>query len=134
MGFMDQVKAAATDLKDSVEGSLASSNAARDVEKHYRDLGMLTYLQETGRSIDAADRDRILTALRAAETSGAMAAFALQTGTPPPPPTTPPPPSEPTSGPPSGPPSGSAPPPDQPPPPEKPRQGPPHEPPAPPVG
>ena len=53
MGFMDQVKAAANDLKDSVEGSLATGNSARDVERHYRDLGMLTYLQDTGRAIDA---------------------------------------------------------------------------------
>ena len=81
---MDQVKAAATDLKDSVEGSLSSTNAGRDVEKHYRDLGMLTYLQETGRTIDPADRKRILAALRSAEAAGAMTAFALQTGTPPP--------------------------------------------------
>ncbi len=94
MGFMDQVKAAATDLKDSVEGSLSSTNAARDVEKHYRDLGMLTYLQETERTIDPADRDRILATLRAAEGAGAMAAFALQTGAVPPPgpPHAPPPP------------------------------------------
>ncbi len=80
MGFMDQVKAAANDLKDSVEGSLASGNSARDVERHYRDLGMLTYLQDTGRAIDAADRERIVAALRAAEAAGAMTAFTLQTG------------------------------------------------------
>ena len=86
MGFMDQVKAAANDLKDSVEGSLASGNSARDVERHYRDLGMLTYLQDTGRAIDAADRERIVAALRAAEAAGAMTAFTLQTGAPPPPP------------------------------------------------
>ncbi len=86
MGFMDQVKAAANDLKDSVEGSLATGNSARDVERHYRDLGMLTYLQDTGRTIDAADRERIVAALRAAETAGAMTAFTLQTGAPPPPP------------------------------------------------
>ncbi len=90
MGFMDQVKAAANDLKDSVEGSLASGNSARDVERHYRDLGMLTYLQDTGRHIDAADRERIVAALRAAEAAGAMTAFTLQTGAPPPPPPPPP--------------------------------------------
>jgi len=89
MGFMDQVKAAATDLKDSVEGSLSSTNAARDVERHYRDLGMLAYLQETGRSIDPADRERILAALRQAEAEGAIATFALQTGAPPTPPASP---------------------------------------------
>jgi len=92
MGFMDQVKAAATDLRDSVEDSLSSTNAARDVERHYRDLGMLTYLQETGRTIVPADRDRVLGALREAEAAGAMPTFALQTGAPQssPPPTPPP--------------------------------------------
>jgi hypothetical protein len=85
MGFMDEVKAAATDLRDSVEGSLSTSNAARDVERHYRDLGMLTYLQETGRTIDPADRDRILAGLREAEGAGAIPGFALQTGAPLPP-------------------------------------------------
>ena len=92
MGFMDQVKAAATDLRDSVEGSLSSTNAARDVERHYRDLGMLTYLQETGRTIVPADRERVLGALREAEAAGAMPTFALQTGAPqsPPPPAAPP--------------------------------------------
>ena len=90
MGFMDQVKAAATDLKDSVEDSLSTTNAARDVERHYRDLGMLTYLQETGRTIVPADRERVLGALRAAEAAGAMTGFALQTGAPPPPPAAPP--------------------------------------------
>jgi len=93
MSFMDQVKAAATDLRDSVEGSLSSTNAARDVEKRYRDLGMLTYLQETGRTIDPADRERLLAVLRSAEAAGAMAAFALTThapAAPPAPPAAPP--------------------------------------------
>ena len=90
MGFIDPVQAAATDLRDGVDGSLSSTIAAHDVEKHYRDLGMLSYLQETGRTIDPADRDRILTALRAAERAGALSAFALQIGAPPPPPRGPP--------------------------------------------
>lgn len=102
MSFMDQVKAAATDLRDSVEGSLSSTNAARDVEKRYRDLGMLTYLQETGRTIDPADRERLLAALRSAEAAGAMAAFALTTHAPTPPPTPPPAPPAPPAAPPAG--------------------------------
>lgn len=123
MGFMDQVKAAANDLKDSVEGSLATGNSARDVERHYRDLGMLTYLQDTGRAIDAADRERIVAALRAAETAGAMTAFTLQTGAPPPPPVQQappptPPPTQPPAQPPAPPYTGQQPPPaDQAPPP-----------------
>jgi hypothetical protein len=114
MGFMDQVKAAATDLKESVESSLSSTNASRDVERHYRDLGMLTYLQETGRAIDPADRERILATIRQAEGAGDIKAFTLQTGTPPPPPPPPaaqpppaagPPPQEPPPTPPTPPPA-----------------------------
>ena len=75
MGFMDQVKAAATDLRDSVEGSLSSTNAARDVERHYRDLGMLTYLQETGRTIVPADRERVLGALTAVPLAATIQIF-----------------------------------------------------------
>ena len=90
MGFLDEVKAAAIDLKDTVEGSLSSTNAARDVERMYRDLGMLTFLQETGRTIDVADRERLLNGLKAAEAAGSIAAFTLVTGPPPPPPPPPP--------------------------------------------
>jgi hypothetical protein len=86
MGFLDEVKAAAIDLKDTVEGSLSSTNAARDVERMYRDLGMLTFLQDTGRAIDVADRERLLNGLKAAEAAGSIAAFTLVTGPPPPPP------------------------------------------------
>ena len=105
MGFLDEVKAAAIDLKDTVEGSLSSTNAARDVERMYRDLGMLTFLQETGRSIEAADRERLLNGLKAAEAAGSIAAFTLVTGPPPPPPTA----TEPTVPPPATPPPSPAP-------------------------
>lgn len=90
MGFMDEVKAAADGLTKSVEGSLSSSNAGRDVERHYRDLGMLTYLAETGRVIDDADRARVMAGLKAAEETGAMPSFALVTSAAPPPPPPPP--------------------------------------------
>ncbi|MEZ5191627.1 MAG: hypothetical protein R2734_03300 [Nocardioides sp.] len=51
MGFLDQVKAAANDLKTSVDQQLTSSNAERDAERHLRDLGVLAYLKRrpTGR-------------------------------------------------------------------------------------
>ena len=84
MGFLDNVKAAAQDLTASVDQQLSASNASRDAERHFRDLGMLTYLQHTGRVIDDADRTRVFEALRAAEAAGAIPAFTLQTGAPPP--------------------------------------------------
>lgn len=120
MGFLDKAKAAANDLKASVDQQLSSSTASRDAEKHYRDLGMLAYLKETGRPVVDADWDRVLESLRAMESQGVITSFALQTSAPPPPPgaaaagqPAPPPPAG-YSAPP--PPAGSAPPPPPPPP------------------
>ena len=85
MGFLDNVKAAATDLKSSVDQQLSSSNTHRDAERHFRDLGMLAYLKETGREIVPADWDRVLGALQAFEAQGGIPTSALQTAPPPPP-------------------------------------------------
>ncbi len=97
MGFLDDVKAAANDLASSVDHQLSTSTAQRDVEKHLRDLGMLAYLRDTGRTIVQEDWDRIFTAIRELEASGAIASFTLKTAGAPPPPAgpTPPPPTEP---------------------------------------
>ena len=103
MGFLDNVKAAAKDLTDSVDSQLSSSNAGRDAERHYRDLGMLTFLKETGRTVDPADWERLLGALKAYEAQGALTSFVLHTAPVPPPPATPPPP-PPTGAPSAGPP------------------------------
>lgn len=120
MGFLDKAKAAANDLKASVDQQLSSSNASRDAEKHYRDLGMLAYLKETGRPIVDADWQRVFEALRAMESQGVITSFALQT-TPPPPPgavaagqAAPPPPPG-AAAPPPPPPGAAAPPPPPPP-------------------
>ncbi len=98
MGFLDNVKAAATDLKDSVDQQLSSSTTHRDGERHYRDLGMLTYLKETGREVVPADWDRVLTALKAFEAQGELGPFSLHTAPTPPPsaggPAPPPPPAD----------------------------------------
>ena len=86
MGFLDKAKAAANDLKASVDQQLSTSTAGRDAEKHYRDLGMLAYLKETGRPIVDADWQRVFDALRSMESQGVITSFALQTAAPPPPP------------------------------------------------
>ena len=112
MGFLDNVKAAATDLKDSVDQQLSSSTTHRDGERHYRDLGMLTYLKETGREVVPADWDRVLTALKAFEAQGELGAFSLHTAATPPPPAGGPAPPPPADGPAPPPPAdGQAPPP-----------------------
>lgn len=110
MGFLDQVKAAATDLKTSVDQQLSSSNEGRDAERHLRDLGVLAYLKATDRPVDDADWERVLGALRSFESAGSMPALTLHTAAPPPPGTTAPPPPPP-------PPGAAAPPPPPPPPP-----------------
>ena len=85
MGFLDKAKAAAHDLKSSVDQQMSSSATHRDAERHLRDLGLLAYLKETGRPIVAADWDRVLATLQSLEASGAMPTFTLQTAPPPPP-------------------------------------------------
>jgi hypothetical protein len=90
MGFLDNVKAAAKDLTDSVDQQLTSTTAGRDAERHYRDLGMMAYLKQTGRHVEVADWERVLGALKEYEAQGALGAFVLHT-TPHPPPAAPPP-------------------------------------------
>ncbi len=70
MGFMDKVKGAGTDRR-------IGSDAVRDSEQAYRDLGMLAYLATTGRPIDEADRQRLLNTLWAIEQQGALPPFRL---------------------------------------------------------
>ena len=107
MGFLDKAKAAATDLKASVDSSMSASNAGRDVERHYRDLGMISYLQQTGRSVDEADRQRVFTTLQQLEARGVPMSFHLSTA----PPQAPPPPGANAAGGPPPPPGAAAPPP-----------------------
>lgn len=91
MGFMDKAKAAATDFAAKAEtainqaGGAGQSSLDKNVDQLYRDLGMLTYLESTGRSIDPADRTRLIESLQTAEGSGAISSFALSTAPPPPP-------------------------------------------------
>ncbi len=87
MGFLDKAKAAASDLAakaDSALNSTAAGGGVRpaDADKYFRDLGVLTYLDLTGRPADAAERERVLDGLRQLEGQNALR-FALQT-TPPP--------------------------------------------------
>ena len=78
MGFLDRAKAAANDLVATVDQQLGAIET-RDVEKYYRDLGMLTYLSETERSVDEADRQRLMDGLRSLEERGGMPSFRLIT-------------------------------------------------------
>lgn len=91
MGFLDKAKAAASDLaakadtalNSSMAGSGAGGPKAGDADTYFRDLGVLTYLEATGRPADPAERERVTSALRQLDQSGAIHSFALHT-TPPP--------------------------------------------------
>lgn len=92
MGFLDKAKAAATDLAAKADTALASSGlggpggvGGGDAEKYLRDLGVLAYLDATGRESSSADRERVLGALRELESRGALSSPALRTSPPPPP-------------------------------------------------
>ena len=90
MGFLDKAKAAASDLAAKADSALNSSGAggpkppgAGDVDKYFHDLGVLTYLEASGRAADAAERDRVMTALQGLDAGGSIRSFALHTAPPP---------------------------------------------------
>jgi len=90
MGFLDKAKAAASDLAAKADSALNSSGTggpkppgAGDVDKYFHDLGVLTYLEASGRDADAAERDRVMGALQELDSSGAIRSFGLHTAPPP---------------------------------------------------
>ena len=70
MGFMDKARSQLDNLASKADSALGG--AGNDVERHYRDLGVLAYLEATGRPADAGERERVLGALRAMEQRGAI--------------------------------------------------------------
>jgi hypothetical protein len=125
MSFFEKAKAAASDL--AAKADVAMTNAGVNVpgmggDKALRDLGVVAWMDATGRPVADADRQRVMATLRDLESSGRLGPLTLTPpppayGTPPPPPgaaaagapaAPPPPPSAPQAGP---PPPPSAPPP-----------------------
>jgi hypothetical protein len=102
MSFFERAKAAATDLaaKADVAMNQAGINTpgAGGGDRALRDLGVLAYLEATGRPASADDRARLLATLRELESTGRLGPLTVSpaTGTPgappPPPGSTPPPP------------------------------------------
>lgn len=87
MGFLDNAKAAASNLAAKADTALSGATGGGaprpgDADKYFRDLGVLTYQELTGRPVDAAERERVLDALRDFDAQNALR-FMLQT-TPPP--------------------------------------------------
>ncbi|PVU82010.1 hypothetical protein DDP54_02155 [Cellulomonas sp. WB94] len=90
MGFLDKAKAAASDLAAKADTALASSGlggpgaaGGGDAERYFRDLGVLAYLEATGRPGAPEDRLRVTTSLQDLEARGSIRSFALHTAPPP---------------------------------------------------
>lgn len=127
MGFMDKAKALANDavakgdsLLNSAEGSIAGGANPKQAEPMLRDLGVLAYLEATGRAQPGADAERqrciegiqgieTQTTLNLQMTSSPPPAPGTTTGAPPAAPAAPPPPAAAAPPPPPG--AGTAPPP-----------------------
>ena len=110
MGLMDKARAAATDLAAKADTALGSSGmrpgaSGGDADRYFRDLGVLAYLEATGRPASPEDRQRVMDALKDMDGRGAIGNLALQTSPAP----VPPPPGVATPPPPPG--GGTAPPP-----------------------
>ncbi len=115
MGFLDDIKKGASDLASSVNQGVASTQARWQIEHLIADLGTLTWLEMTGRAdaASAAEKERVIGALREAEANGQVVNTVLKTAAPPPPPPpgAGPPPPPPGAMPPPPPPPGAMPPP-----------------------
>jgi hypothetical protein len=91
MSFLDKAKAAANDLAAKADTALGSSGmggpkaSAGDADAHFRDLGVLAYLEANGRPADPQAHQRVMTTLQEMDARGAIHSFALHTAPPPPP-------------------------------------------------
>ena len=75
MSFFERAKAAANDLASKAD--VAMSNAGLNVpgmggDRALRDLGVLAWLEATGRPVDPADRERVEAQLRELESAGRL--------------------------------------------------------------
>ena len=103
MSFFERAKAAANDLAAkadvamtqagiSTPGTAPAGGAGGGGERALRDLGVLTYLEATGRPASADDRARLMATLHELESSGRLgpltvtpSSFGAPGGPPPPP-------------------------------------------------
>ena len=91
MGFLDKAKAAANDLAAKADTALGSSGlggpkaSGGDADRYFRDLGVLSYLEASGRPADLAERRRVMATLQDLDNRGAIPSFTLHTSPPPPP-------------------------------------------------
>jgi hypothetical protein len=94
MGFLDKAKAAASDLASKADSALSSTAASLsggepglpNPDALLHDLGVLDYLEATGRPAPPEERTRVMAGLQDAERRGALRSLALRTAAPTPPP------------------------------------------------
>ena len=109
MSFFERAKAAATDLAAKADGAMNQAGintptAGGGGERALRDLGVLAYLEATGRPASADERARLMATLRELESNGRLGPLTVSPpahgtpGAPPPPPGTKPPPPPATPG------------------------------------
>ncbi|MDO9498364.1 MAG: hypothetical protein Q7J48_21840, partial [Nocardioides sp.] len=84
MGFMDKAKAAADNLAAKADTAFANSGlggpgAAVSPERLLRDLGVVTFLEATGRPTPEGERERLMSALSGLEAAGTLPPLVLQT-------------------------------------------------------
>ncbi|MFC5177495.1 hypothetical protein, partial [Nocardioides taihuensis] len=88
MGFLDKAKAAANDLAAKADTAMSNAGlggpAGANPERLFRDLGVIAYLEATGRTAPPEERQRVTAALTEIEQRGGIPSFALQTAAPPP--------------------------------------------------
>ncbi len=89
MGFLDKAKAAANDLAAKADTAMANSGlggpggaSGGQPDKLFRDLGVMAYLEASGRQAPEGERERVMNTLREIEQRGGIPSFALQTGAP----------------------------------------------------
>ena len=93
MGFLDKAKAAATELSAKADAAMSQAGintpgtggTSAGADRLLRDLGVLAYLEATGRPLPDGERERVMAGLREAEQQGDLGSFALRTSPPPPP-------------------------------------------------
>ena len=82
MSFFERARAGYDNLAGRTDDAFDRATASKDlgeIDKHYRDLGVLAYLAATGRPVDQATQHRLLGALTALEQRGAIRDFTLHT-------------------------------------------------------
>ena len=73
MSFFERARAGYDNLAGRTDDAFDRATASKDlgeIDKHYRDLGVLAYLAATGRPADQATQQRLLGALTALEQRG----------------------------------------------------------------